>query len=122
MVDQRRGDQLTVDKRSGFVHWTDVRNEFITQEEQVKNDVFAKIIGSLIMRRKHLKITQGQLAERIGITQANLARIETGDAIPKLDTFYKLILGLDLKIVLVPNDSNDKTEEEQAAAKEYSFL
>lgn len=65
------------------------------------------------MRRKDLKLTQEAVAKRANITQANLARIERGDAVPKLDTFYKLITALNMELTLVPKDISydDLTDE-----------
>ncbi|MBW5470429.1 helix-turn-helix domain-containing protein [Brevibacillus formosus] len=102
MTKERSYHSLT--NSSGFVHWSDIRSDFINNETQIKNDLFAKIIGSLVMRRKQLKLTQVDLAKKIGITQSTLARIEVGDSIPKLDTFYKLVMALELNIVLIPKE------------------
>jgi predicted transcriptional regulator len=41
--------------------------------------------------RKRLGITQGDLAQRAGISQAYVAKLESGQADPKLSTFQKIL-------------------------------
>ncbi|WP_179088489.1 helix-turn-helix transcriptional regulator [Paenibacillus sp. FSL R5-0766] len=102
---KERSRQETENKRGDFVHWSDVRGQFLDSDDQFKVDVFIKYISHLVMRRKDLKLTQEAVAKRMNITQANLARIERGDAVPKLDTFYKLITALDMELKLIPKDN-----------------
>lgn len=45
-------------------------------------------------RRKELKMTQGQLAEKVGISNNHMSSIETGKETPSLDTFVKICEGL----------------------------
>lgn len=108
---KERSREATKKRADGFVHWSDVRNQFLDDEERVKNDVFIKLISKLVMRRKDLKLTQEVVAKRVNITQANLARIEKGDAVPRLDTFYKLIMVLEMEFKLLPKETEDHQYE-----------
>ena len=45
-------------------------------------------------RRKELKISQGQLAEDVGISNNHISSIETGKETPSLDTFVRICNGL----------------------------
>jgi transcriptional regulator with XRE-family HTH domain len=45
-------------------------------------------------RRRAREMTQAQLAERAGVSRATIARIETGEANPDLDTMSKIARGL----------------------------
>ncbi len=98
---KERSTAETQKKDVDFKYWSDVREELLSKEEQIKNEAFVKIIGKIVMRRKELNLTQEQLAKLVNITQANLARIERGDAMPRLDTFYKLIVALNLDLKLI---------------------
>ena len=40
--------------------------------------------------RKHAKIKQSELAEKIGISEKHLSKIETGKNLPSLDNFLKM--------------------------------
>ena len=53
-------------------------------------------------RLKH-EMTQEQLAEKSGIRQSNISRIENGNAIPRLDTLQALAvaMGKNLKISMI---------------------
>ena len=48
--------------------------------------------------RRQAKLTQSELAEKIGITEKHLSKIETGKNYPALDTFLKLIDVLNLTL------------------------
>ena len=58
-----------------------------------------KIIGEKIKnRRKQIKLTQFELAEKIGLHEKHISRIESGQNFPNLDSFFKIIEILDLKM------------------------
>ena len=82
--------------------------------EQLKNPDFRAefealepeymVISALIKAREDQELSQRQLSERTGIAQADISRIETGNANPTLRTIQKLAkgLGMALKLELVP--------------------
>ncbi len=86
--------------------------------EQLKNSDFKKeydalepefaIIQAMIDARKNSGITQKQLAERTGINQADISRLENGNANPSIRTLKKLADGLNmrLKIEFIPKTVN----------------
>lgn len=61
-------------------------------------------IQAIIDARKKCKLTQKQLAEKTGINQADISKIETGNANPTLQMLKRLAEGMDtvLKIEFVP--------------------
>ncbi|NEZ85885.1 XRE family transcriptional regulator [Clostridium botulinum] len=63
-------------------------------------DAQYKLIKSLVEFRKSAGITQKEVAERSGLTQQMVSRMEKIDNSPTLDTFlrYVLALGLELKL------------------------
>jgi len=51
----------------------------------------AKNIGNLIRsERKKLGLTQGEIADKIGVTMQHYSRIERGEYIPSLPTFLRI--------------------------------
>lgn len=86
--------------------------------EQMKNPEFKKeyealepefaIIQAMIDARKNTGITQKQLAEKTGINQADISRLENGNANPSIRTLKKLAegLGMKLKIEFIPKTAN----------------
>lgn len=55
------------------------------------NAIDGSHFGSVLRRlRQHAGLSQRELAERIGSTQSAIARMEKGDAEPKLCTLEKL--------------------------------
>jgi predicted transcriptional regulator len=73
-------------------------------QEQLKDPEFEKeyfelqpvyeIIKQIIDARNDQNITQKELAERIGIKQSNISRLESGNYNPSLDFLKKIADGL----------------------------
>jgi ribosome-binding protein aMBF1 (putative translation factor) len=69
------------------------------------------IIQAMIDARKKQNMTQKELSERTGITQADISRIENGTRNPSLDMVKRLAkgLGMQLKLELIThNGSNSR--------------
>lgn len=66
------------------------------------------IIQAMIDARNSLNITQKELSERTGITQADISRIENGTRNPSLNMVKRLAkgLGMQLKIEFIPTQSD----------------
>ncbi len=85
-----------------------------TLNEQMKNPEFKaewdateaeyQIIKSMLEARRRKAITQSQLSEITGIAQADISRIENGNANPSIQTLQRLAagLGMRLKVEFVP--------------------
>lgn len=85
-----------------------------TLNEQLKNPEFKKewdaleaefsIIQTMLDVRKEAGLTQKDLADRTGIAQADISRLENGNANPSLRTLQRLAegMGMKLKIEFVP--------------------
>jgi transcriptional regulator with XRE-family HTH domain len=58
------------------------------------------IIQAMLEARKNAGLTQKQLAERTGIAQSDISRIETGEANPSLSTLKRLASGMDMRLKL----------------------
>ena len=56
------------------------------------------LIESIILARKEKNLTQKELSQLTGITQADLSKIENGNANPSLNTLLKLAKGLGKKL------------------------
>lgn len=56
------------------------------------------LIESIILARKEKNLTQKELSEFTGITQADLSKIENGNTNPSMNTLLKLAKGLGKKL------------------------
>jgi transcriptional regulator with XRE-family HTH domain len=79
-----------------------------------------QVIKTLIEARKKKSMTQKQLAERTGITQPDISRLENGRGNPSLRTLNNLArgLGMVLKVEFVdakPEKSKAKAEKSKPA-------
>lgn len=57
-----------------------------------------EIIKQIIEARNELNLTQKELAERIGIKQSNISRLESGCYNPSLDFLKKVARGLNKEL------------------------
>ena len=90
-------------------------NDFLN--EQLKDPEFRKeyealrpevaIIQAIIDARKSTGMTQKELAEKTGITQGDISRLENGSANPSLKTLQRLAegMGMTLKLEFIPSAS-----------------
>ncbi len=56
------------------------------------------VIQAMIDARKSAGLTQKQLAEKTGIAQADISKLETGNANPSLRTLQRLAAGMGMKM------------------------
>ena len=64
---------------------------------------FAFYTGQIIEQtRKEAKMTQTQLAEKVGSNKSYISRIETGKTEPKVSTFYRIASALGRSVELIP--------------------
>lgn len=87
-------------------------DEFLN--EQMKDEKFKKeydalepeftIIQAMLDARRAAGLTQKELAERTGIAQGDISKIENGNANPSLHTLKRLAdgMGMKLKLEFVP--------------------
>ncbi len=66
--------------------------------------------------RKRLRMTQKQLAKRIGLPQSYIAKLESGKTSPSLNTLEKIFrnLGCSLSLILVPEIDPETLLKKQA--------
>lgn len=64
-------------------------------------EVEFKIYNALVRARIEKKLTQKELAKKLGITQSNLARFESGRTNPTLSFLQKITSGLGLKLTII---------------------
>lgn len=69
------------------------------------------IIQALIDARKHSGMTQQQLSAATGIAQADISKLENGNANPSLKTMQRLAcgMGMRLKIEFLPEQEGRRT-------------
>lgn len=65
-------------------------------------DVRKQLIEQYASCRKEKKMTQGELAQRTGISRPNISRFESGDYNPSLEMMVRIAaaLGMELEITL----------------------
>ena len=76
-----------------------------TKEEEIYLNVLAAVAGALLEYRKRHKLSQQQLAKKLGTSQAMVSKIETGSVNLSLKVLARIAskLGGDLKVQLEIN-------------------
>ena len=79
-------------------------------DEQLKNDEFRKewenpqpeldVIRAIVDARTSRNLTQKELAERTGINQADISKLENGTRNPSLNLLKRLADGMDMMLEL----------------------
>ena len=91
-----------------MTNYKDFLNEQLRDEEFKKEydalEAEFSIIQALLDARKNSGLTQMDLAERTGIAQADISKLENGNANPSLKTLQRLAEGMGkrLKVEFVP--------------------
>ena len=71
-----------------------------TKRDIEKMENLAAIVSKMVEKRNDLGITQRDLAAMCGIPQSSVARIESFQTTPNLDTLLKIMQPLGLKLVV----------------------
>ena len=88
-----------------FTDWEDFKKELLSDPEVKKEydaleDEFA-LIENLISARLAKKMTQKELADKVGMKQAAIARLEGGESNPTYSTLTRIAKALDKKVALI---------------------
>ena len=68
---------------------------------EAEEKAYAFYSGQIIRDvRKEEKVTQAELASRIGSTKSYISKIENGAMMPSVSTFYRIISALGLQVVI----------------------
>ena len=62
--------------------------------------LFAQIADQITSRRTELRLSQAELAQLCDTTQSAIARLESGDRPPRIDTLQRLAASLDCELVV----------------------
>ena len=77
--------------------------EGMPERELFKKEAYSYYTGQIIEQaRKLSKMTQTELAEKLGSSKSYISRIETGRTEPKVSTFYRIASALGRSVELIP--------------------
>ena len=64
------------------------------KKEWVENEARYQLMMMVLRARNEEQLTQSELAERTGLRQSNISRIEKGQSMPSIATLAKIAQGL----------------------------
>jgi len=73
-------------------------DENTIQTETIRQ--IARMVSDIVKRRKMHGLTQAEVANKAGLSQAQVARLENSSQIPRVDTLIKVAIALGMNIVL----------------------
>lgn len=100
---------------SNTISWDSIRTKVLAPAVKAEYDALESefnLARQVIALRRATGLSQRDFAERLGIKQPQLARIESGKQVPKLETLTKLAsgAGYTVEIHFVPiKDNKDKS-------------
>jgi ribosome-binding protein aMBF1 (putative translation factor) len=93
--------------KTNFDQYVEKRGKVGSAESRAARKVFthASVFASALMQaRKASGMTQSALAEKSGVQQADISRMENGSMIPTLNTFMNLMDALGVTVTLKIGD------------------
>ena len=89
--------------------WEEYKKHAAESDAEAAKDIaemecLAEIVTQVIERRNSLGMSQRSLAELCGIPQSSVARMESLQTTPKLDTLIKVMQPLGLKLVVTASE------------------
>ncbi len=85
-----------------FISFSEIKREIlrnpVTKKAYDDLEFEFQLIRALIVARVEKKLTQRELAKKIGVAQSALARFESGRTNPTLSFLKKVTVGLGLKL------------------------
>lgn len=71
-----------------------------------------KVLGQILKSTRNQKgLNQHQAGKLVGITQAMISRIETGESNVRIDTLFRLLAALEMEMVVEPRDRSSGLDE-----------
>lgn len=87
---------------------TDLMNDPSVVSPEIKAEVEFEtaLIGKIIEAREEMGLSQRELANLSGVKQPAIARLESGAAVPRVDTLIRLLVPLGKTLAIVPLEDN----------------
>lgn len=96
--------------------------EFVKEYESIQPEM--DVIRAIIEARTSQNITQKELAERTGINQADISKLENGTRNPSVNLLKRLAdgMGMVLKIEFVPKQKAQNIKRAPQSGRPFLFL
>ena len=84
--------------------WEQARAEIksLSENEKLEIKQLVHITAKIIRQRQRLGLTQQEVADRTGLKQEAIARLESGKRMPRFDTLLRVSNSLNMDITVSP--------------------
>lgn len=94
----------------------DMEGLLLEDQAKQRDKHLSKLVGArLAARRKELRLTQAELAERLGIEKESVSRLETGGISPSLGRLSTLAGALDFPMEDLLRDTSNHPSDQAAS-------
>ena len=94
---------------SKYSNYRDFLNDIKNDDEWDEIEQYTNIISKIIIERNKRNMSQQELADKIGMKQSAIARIENCKGKPQIDTIIKILNALGLELVARNKFEAEKT-------------
>lgn len=92
-----------------FTKWDDFEKELgLTTEQEIEIKLEMDIINATIEARKNSKLSQRELANKSGLKQPVIARVESRTRSPQVSTLLRMLYPIGYTLKVVPIEKNKK--------------
>lgn len=101
------------------MNFSDYKKLVVADRRLSQDEIDAiEVVAQLTRIRKRKRMTQGELAEKIGMQQNQISRFENLKASPSMETIMRISKGLNAKIVFVEQDEESQEHQEHIVDRE----
>lgn len=72
-----------------------------SHSELLQYDLYAEIQEMIVKERKAQKLTQKELSQKTGLSQANISNIENGTTHPTIDSLQKIAIAFGKQLLVI---------------------
>lgn len=96
------GEDVVMFDFQDYLDWMLAGVNFEDDEDEkiLEYDIVNEVRELLVNTRTHLAISQKELSEKTGISQANISKIENGHAVPTLPVLKRLADGMGKRLIV----------------------
>lgn len=100
------------------MNFNDYKKKVVADNRMGQDEIDAmEVVAKLITIRKEKNMTQGELAEKIGMQQNQISRFENLKVTPTLETVIKIAKGLNSKVEFISDDEHEESEREAVGSR-----
>jgi DNA-binding phage protein len=112
---------ISMTDKNNQISWDEIKKKHFTKRELLTSDLVVTIVGAIIVAKDKWGLTQDQIKDATGITQANISNILALNTNPSMESIALLLDLLGLKVQVVPKSEMPNIHAKDIHAKEQKI-